>query len=383
MGLFKIPSSSATAPETPVLLFRDLKRDPEVKFLWGHQEKVLDAYHAKHLETKDLAIELPTGTGKTLVGLLIGEFRRRSRQERIAFLCSTKQLCAQVHRQAQKYGIPTSLLTGSQADYDDEDFYGYQQGKALAISSYSGLFNTNPKIDDSHVIICDDAHAAEGFISDMWTLRIKLDDHPALFERMISLLKGVMSETAAYRVEAQNEKSEKIVELISPIALSEVKNQLNDLVMAFLEQYPGLKHPWKLIGQHISACNLYCSREIVEIRPILPPTLTHSPYAGASQRIYMSATLGEDGDLERSFGIKKIARLPVPEGWDNDGARGGSNVVMVAFWTNYSETSSAIRPTVGSHPIDPSHRWLERPIPSLFRPCWHDIHQSYGNQIDR
>src|SRR5579859_4412468 len=126
MGLFKIPSISETAAENPALLFRDLKRAPEVKFLWGHQEKVLDAYHAKHLEAKDLAIELPTGTGKTLVGLLIGEFQRRNRQERVAFLCSTKQLCAQVHRQAQKYGIPVSLLTGQQAAYDEADFYAYQ-----------------------------------------------------------------------------------------------------------------------------------------------------------------------------------------------------------------------------------------------------------------
>jgi hypothetical protein len=319
MELFKIPSSSEAAAENPVLLFRDLKRDPEVKFLWGHQEKVLDAYHAKHLETRDLAIELPTGTGKTLVGLLIGEFRRRSRQERVAFLCSTKQLCAQVHRLAQKYGIPISLLTGPQADYDKDDFYRYQQGKALAISSYSGLFNTNPRIDDPHIIICDDAHAAEGFISDMWTLRIKSDDHSDLFQRMFSLLKGVMTETAAYRLEAPDEKSERIVELVSPIAFCEIKDQLGDLVMAFLEKYASVKYPWKMIGQHISACSLYCSSETIEIRPILPPTLTHPPFANARQRIYMSATLGEDGDLERSFGVKTIARLPVPEGWDKRG----------------------------------------------------------------
>jgi hypothetical protein len=348
MELFKIPSSSEATAENPVLLFRDLKRDPEVKFLWGHQEKVLDAYHAKHLETRDLAIELPTGTGKTLVGLLIGEFRRRSRQERVAFLCSTKQLCAQVHRLAQKYGIPTSLLTGHQADYDEADFYRYQQGKALAISSYSGLFNTNPRIDDPHVIICDDAHAAEGFISDMWTLRVKRDDHPDLFQRAFSLLKGVMSETAAYRVEAPNEKSEKIVELVSPIAFWEVKNQLADLVMAFLEKSTSVKYPWKLIGQHVSACNLYCSSETVEIRPILPPTLTHPPYADARQRIYMSATLGEDGDLERSFGIKKIDRLPVPEGWDKRGT--GRRLVL------FPELSSKIGPD-----------FLERLIPDAKR----------------
>jgi len=319
MSLFKTPFSSETAAENPALLFRDLKRSPEVQFLWSHQAQVLDLYHANHLETKDLAIELPTGTGKTLVGLLIGEFRRRSRQERVVFLCSTKQLCAQVHRQAKKYGIPTSLLTGQQAAYNEKDFYGYQQGKTVGISAYSGLFNTNPKIDNPHVIICDDAHAAESFISDMWTLRVKRDEQAALFERMFSLLKGVMTAMAAYRVESQEENSEKIVELISAIALYDVRHQLGDLVMAFLDQYPGLKYAWKQIGQHLSACNLYCSRDTIEIRPILPPTLTHGPYAGARQRIYMSATLGEDGDLERSFGVKKIARLPAPEGWDKRG----------------------------------------------------------------
>lgn len=112
MNLFKIPDARETTAENPALLFRDLKRDVSIKFLWGHQEKTLDVYHSAHAETKDLAIELPTGTGKTLVGLLIGEFRRQTRDERVVFLCSTRQLCAQVHSQAQKYGIPTSLLGG-------------------------------------------------------------------------------------------------------------------------------------------------------------------------------------------------------------------------------------------------------------------------------
>lgn len=319
MGLFKIPSTSDASAENPVLLFRDLKRAPEVKFLWGHQEKVLDTYNAENLETKDLAIELPTGTGKTLVGLLIGEFRRRSRQERVAFLCSTRQLCAQVHRQAQKYGVATSLLTGPQSSYDETAFYAYQQGKTVAISTYSGLFNTNPRIDDPHIIICDDSHAAEGFICDMWTLRVIRDQHPALFEQMSSLLKGIMTEMAAYNVERQDEKSEKVVELVSPIALYEIKAQLSEVVTAFLDQYSELKYPWKLMGQHLPACNLYCSCDTIEIRPLLPPTLTHQPFAGARQRIYMSATLGEDGDLERTFGVKKISRVPVPEGWDKRG----------------------------------------------------------------
>jgi hypothetical protein len=39
---------------------------------------------------------LPTGSGKTLVGLLIGEWLRRKNKERVVFLCPTRQLVNQV-----------------------------------------------------------------------------------------------------------------------------------------------------------------------------------------------------------------------------------------------------------------------------------------------
>jgi hypothetical protein len=271
------------------------------------------------LRPKDLALELPTGTGKTLVGLLIGEFRRRARNERVAFLCSTKQLCAQAHKQAKKYGIPTSLLVGRQADYDSGDFFNYQQGKALAVTTYSGVFNNNPKISDPHTIVCDDAHAAENFVPDMWTLTVNRDEHPKLFARLYSLLRGVMSENAAYRIEADANPSYSAVEMISPIALDDLRRQFAETVTAFLSEYESLSYPWSLISQHLPICNLYCSSYSFEVRPVLSPTLTHAPFAGATQRIYMSATLGDDGDLERCFGVKKITRLPAPEGWDKRG----------------------------------------------------------------
>ena len=319
MSLFKIPTAKPVEVESPAILFRDLKRDPSIKFLWGHQEKTLDSYFKTHLDAKDLAIELPTGTGKTLVGLLIGEYRRRSRNERVAFLCSTKQLCAQVHKQAKKYGIPSSLLVGRQAEYDSGDFFKYQQAKAIAITTYSGVFNTNPKISDPHVIICDDAHAAENFVPDMWTLSVNRFDHPELFERLFSLLKGIMSDNAAYRIESDATSRNSTVEMISPIALEGVQAQFIDAVNAFISEYTDLSYSWRMIETHFPACNLYCSGHCFELRPILAPTLTHSPFSGATQRIYMSATLGDDGDLERCFGVKKITRLPAPEGWDKRG----------------------------------------------------------------
>jgi len=39
-----------------------------------------------------LALELPTGSGKTLVGLLIGEYRRRKNKEKVVFLCPNQSI---------------------------------------------------------------------------------------------------------------------------------------------------------------------------------------------------------------------------------------------------------------------------------------------------
>ena len=67
------------------------------------------------------------------------------------------------------------------------------------------------------------------------------------------------------------------------------------------------------------ACNIYINQQEILIRPVVAPSLNHPPYANADQRLFMSATLGEGGDLERMTGIKQITRIPLPPGWDRRG----------------------------------------------------------------
>ena len=180
MVKFRTSTSEDPKPESIVTMFQDLTRDPSIKFLHFHQGKILEDYcnqkdnksNQKYIQIKDLAIELPTGTGKTLVGLLVAEYRRRVFNERVVFLCPTRQLCAQVNESARLYGINTALLVGSQSKYDSRQFYLYQQAKLIAVTTYSGVFNTNPRINDPEVIICYATHAADNYISALWTLSI-------------------------------------------------------------------------------------------------------------------------------------------------------------------------------------------------------------------
>ena len=325
MVKFRISTSEDPKPESIVAMFQDLNRDPSIKFLHFHQGKILEDYcnqkdtkaNQKYIQVKDLAIELPTGTGKTLVGLLVAEYRRRVSNERVVFLCPTRQLCSQVNERARLYGINTALLVGSQSKYDPGQFYAYQQAKSIAITTYSGVFNTNPRINDPEVIICDDAHAADNYISALWTLSINRSAHPDLYMAVYRLLEAAMPNYIAHKIETGGSSrfDEFSVDLLSTIAWHGYLTQLGQILEEFASDYNDLKYSLSILASHLEACSLYLSPKSIEIRPLIPPTQTHQPFSNAKQRIYMSATLGEDGDIERVFGVKAIARLPIPEEW--------------------------------------------------------------------
>jgi hypothetical protein len=74
-----------------------------------------------------------------------------------------------------------------------------------------------------------------------------------------------------------------------------------------------------MLNGRLEVCNIYISPGSILIKPLIPPSKSHAPFASATQRVFMSATLGEGGDLERITGIPSIARLPIPPGWDKRG----------------------------------------------------------------
>ena len=91
----------------------------------------MQRYAREAQEATDVALQLPTGSGKTLVGLLIGEWRRRKYAERVVYLCPTRQLVNQVVAQAIGHGLSVHGFTGSKADYDPTAKAEYQSGARL------------------------------------------------------------------------------------------------------------------------------------------------------------------------------------------------------------------------------------------------------------
>lgn len=321
-AIFKTNIKKTAKPATPEGLFRDLKaRSPDIQHLWSHQADLLRSYYDKHLNSRDVALELPTGSGKTLVGLLIGEFRRRCFDERIAYLCPTKQLAQQVGEHASQYGIPASVLVGKQNSYSEKDYNAYQSGTAIAITTYSGLFNTNPRIKEPNTLVLDDAHAGEHYMSGLWSVSVTRSDHRESYLGIVDLFASVLPLQFAEDLKSDRQLPPgQQVEMVPGPYFRERADQLVDFLDGQLGAGDSAYYPWSMIRGRLRACNLFLSSTTALLRPLIPPTLTHAPFANAKQRVFMSATLGAGGELERITGISSIRRLPLPAGWDKQGS---------------------------------------------------------------
>lgn len=314
---FKLSKTSTTITESPEALFLDL-RSRKIPGLLAHQADVLRVYVEKALNGADVALQLPTGSGKTLVGLLLGEWRRRKFGERVVYLCPTRQLVHQVAEQSRaKYGLKVNAFVGKKADYDPGAKGEYLNNEAVAVTSYSGLFNVNPFFDDPQLIILDDAHSAENYIAGLWSVRVERYNgaHAPLYKALVALLSDVLPPTERQKLtsKSNNPRERAWVEKIPTPVLQPLIPELTGVLDTHVEN-SDLRYSWGMIRDRLHACHVYVSAREILIRPIIPPTNTHAPFAGAKQRVYMSATLGEGGDLERLTGRKKITRLHVPTG---------------------------------------------------------------------
>lgn len=303
---FRKPKA-AQSYETPEELFAKLpNRAKSHGYLRGPQTDALRDY-IKLQDKTDIACELPTGTGKTTVGLLIAEWRRRQTGERVAYLTLTNQLAKQVLREAESLGIDCANLIGTKETRDAGEVGRYTMGRAIGVTTFTNLFNVNPVVQASNVLVFDDAHSGEHSVASMWTVRIDAEDHQAIYQEVLTALRPSLSESQ-YRV-ITDEAEYAAVELADVHTRAEVLTNITAVLDGAHES--SIHFPWTVIRNNLKACLLFVSVREIVIRPIAPPTHTHAPFNETKQRIYMSATLGGEGDLLRGYGVTGIETIRV------------------------------------------------------------------------
>lgn len=304
---FVLPGPEAPAGSSAEELFGLLSRpDRTVQQLWSHQADTLRLFHEKR-DHPDVAIELPTGSGKTLIALLIAEWTRRSTTGRILYLCPDNALVGQVVEKAHGYGISAVAFTGSWREYDPVDLAQFNGSQTIGVTSYWTIFNAAPRLAPTHLFL-DDAHSAGPAISSNWNVEVARDDHPEAYHAIVQTFSDWIGSDLRQAI-GTNQWSDR-VEMVPVPILHRESERLSEILDAHLPQGAPAHFSWMQVRDNLAGCSLFISQSLLSIRPIVPPTHVAAAFRDARQRVYLSATLGGDGDLERTVGRSPIHYVP-------------------------------------------------------------------------
>jgi len=277
------------------------------------QEVALNSYSSQFIEVPNIAVELPTGSGKSLIALMILDFWMEQGM-RTAVLCGTKNLARQFKGEADALGIKSILFEGSKSGWKTTDKFKYTQAKAVAILNYWGYINQSPGIDPADVLVLDDAHLAENAAHSLFALDVSISDHPTLFQELIAAL-AVRFPHYTRIVDCQ----EGTQTLFAPIELLNFTDWL-DFISQF-ESIMGkadecqrggkLSFSWSRIRPLLRSSLCFVGSNSITIRPGCYPLTGEEHIRRPRQRILMSATIGTADDLSRRTGIPEIKSLPI------------------------------------------------------------------------
>ena len=150
------------------------------------QREALRIYTEGAQKFSDMAVELPTGAGKTLIALLILEYWRKE-GKRAAILTGNKTLARQIESEARDLRVPTVRFEGRGDELSSKDLRSYRRAAAIGVMNYWVYINQSPTVDPADILVLDDAQLAEGALSSLFSASIGRKEHAPLFDQAMKL----------------------------------------------------------------------------------------------------------------------------------------------------------------------------------------------------
>lgn len=305
LSKLQIRPTKRSRPTEPEAIFKSLTLRGTVENMWGPQVEAVRLWDTSRADN-DVIIEMTTGGGKTLVGLLIGQSLVNETNGKVLYVCATKQLIEQTKARAQECGI--RVATYFNGNWTDKEIFDGCLG--LCITNYAAVFNGRSifKKEDIRGIIFDDAHVANNAIRGQFTIRIPRDH--AAFRQIANCFRGYFARSNEQQFEEALQGS--------PLALLfvpqfESKRQAQSITRILLEngvaETKDTLFAWEHLKNHIPACSVLISGSGIEITPPVVPLFTLPYFDQNVRRVYLTATLPSQVEFLRTFGVMGAKRV--------------------------------------------------------------------------
>jgi hypothetical protein len=272
--------------------------------LWDWQREVLDDLSDV---SGDAAIELPTGSGKTVAALLVCEEYRQRTSQPVAYLTGTKQLTAQVKSEADRLGVPAVAFHGPKITWKDDRKTDYEFATSIGVMNFWNYLNESPGVSPAGLLVMDDVHLAEGPLRDFFAVFIPSGDD--LFAKV---LRRIQARFPYYTI--VNDLLDGLLpalpaEMLSPLDSLELARDVGALLDTHIPERSPSWWAWQRTRTHASGCCWLVSARGLTITPWIPPSQTIEHFSEPERRLYLSATVGDLEDLRRRIGCPSAQRI--------------------------------------------------------------------------
>jgi len=313
----KITPKKRSKETNPLKIFETLTLRGTVENIWDPQSEALRNWDAVR-QKQDVVIEMNTGGGKTLIGVLIAQSLVNETAGQVLYVCPTIQLIEQARMRTEECGL--EVATYYEGNWSNEQVFTGAYGPCL--TNYAAVFNGKSIFRKKEVcaFILDDAHVAGPNIRGSFTLR--LGSSSSAFSRIIELFRPYV-EKSGHAQELVAIRSGDWVPLLF-IPGFEINRQWQRLTQILVEEgvaeNKATLFAWEHLRDRLNRCAILISAAAVEISPVSLPLSTLGYFFPNPRRIYLTATMPSPFQFAQTFGVGN-AHVIRPGGKSGDSQR--------------------------------------------------------------
>ncbi|OAN10821.1 DEAD/DEAH box helicase family protein [Exiguobacterium undae] len=292
----------------PIEIFDLLpNKNEKYKALLRHpQVEVLEEWYDTSFNEDNTIIKMNTGSGKTLIGLLILKSYLNDGKGPAVYIVPDNYLIEQIFREANDLGIKVTK------DPNDTDF---ETGEAILVINIHkiingrSVFGINEMRKHIGCLVVDDAHACMKIAKSQFAISIPHSN--SLYNSIFEIFRDTIKHQSESRLLELEDKDRGVQQLIPfwdwQEKIADITKLLHSQREDNSENNSSLFYNWALIKDNLSLSDCIISSEEIVINVDFLPIEVIPSFNECPRRIFMSATIEDDTVLVSHFNIESTS----------------------------------------------------------------------------